>query len=117
MPKLSATDTAQQHLAERVRAVLGPDPRLTERYMFGSLAILLNGHILAGLRKDGSMMLSIGKEGNDAALQHSGVTQVVMRGRSMKGFVQVDADAAEADDALRFWLGTAERHVSTLPPK
>jgi len=117
MPKLAVTDTARQHLAERVRASLGPDPRLTEKHMFGSLAFLLNGHILAGVRKDGTMLLSVGKAGDAAALAHPGVTPMIMRERVMKGFVQLDTEAIESDDALQFWLSTAERHVSTLPPK
>ena len=50
------------HLAERIRMILGGDPRITEKTMFGGLTFLLNGHILVGCKKDGRILLSVGKE-------------------------------------------------------
>ena len=45
-----------------------------------------------------------------------GARPVVMRGRAMKGFFWVDADACDAR-ALRRWLALSEAYVGELPAK
>jgi hypothetical protein len=84
--------------------------------MFGGLSFLLNGHILIAARKDGSALLSVGKDHNDEALARPGTTQMIHGGRIMRGFIFVDPDALEDDDDLRDWVRTAERWVSVMPP-
>lgn len=107
----------QDHLIDRVRLIVDGDPRVREKKMFGGLSFLLNGHILIAARKDGSALLSVGKDHNDEALARPGTTQMVHNGRAMRGFVFVDADAIEDDDDLQAWITLAERWVSALPPK
>lgn len=104
------------YLAERIRDILGPDPRVTEKSMFGGLTFLLDGHILVGTKKDGRILLSVGKDNNEAALARPGATQMVHNSRAMTGFVWVEADAIEDDDALRDWVQTAYKWVSQMPP-
>jgi hypothetical protein len=106
-----------EHLADRVRLLLGDDPRIAEKTMFGGLTFLLNGHILVGCKKDGRILLSVGKENNDAALARPGATPMVHSEREMKGFVWVEADAIEDDDDLADWVRFAERAVAAMPPK
>jgi TfoX/Sxy family transcriptional regulator of competence genes len=103
------------YLAERIRDIVGPDPRVTEKSMFGGLTFLLDGHILVGTKKDGRILLSVGKDNNDAALARPGATQMVHNGRNMTGFVWVEADAIEDDDDLRDWVRTAYTWVSRMP--
>ena len=103
------------YLAERIRDILGPDPRVTEKNMFGGLTFLLNGKILVGTKKDGRILLSVGKDNNDAALARPGAAPMVHNNRSMTGFVWVEADAIEDDDDLRDWVLTAYNWVSQMP--
>lgn len=103
------------YLAERVREILGRDPRVTEKHMFGGLTFLLDGHILVGTKKDGRILLSVGRQNNDAALSRPGATPMVHNNRSMTGFVWVEADAIEDDDDLRDWVQTAYDWVANLP--
>ena len=52
---MKSPTTASQtmdHLADRVRTLLGHDPRITEKTMFGGLTFLLDGRILVGCKKD-----------------------------------------------------------------
>lgn len=114
---MKSTSTTMAHLAERVRACLDGDPRVTETTMFGGLTFLLNGHILVGCKKDGRILLSVGKEHNSEALARPGATQMEHGGKPMRGFIWIDADAIEDDDDLRRWIETAERWVAALPPK
>ena len=102
-------------LAERIRSLLGDDPRVTEKNMFGGLTFLLNGHILVGTKKDGRILLSVGKDNNEAALARPGATQMVHNNRNMTGFVWVEPDAIEDDDALADWVKAAYGWVSRMP--
>jgi TfoX/Sxy family transcriptional regulator of competence genes len=113
MPMTS--NTTMDHLAERIRDILGNDRRVTEKTMFGGLTFLLDGHILVGTKKDGRILLSVGRANNEAALARPGASAMVHNGRHMTGFVWVEADAIEDDDDLRDWVETAYRWVSQMP--
>jgi TfoX/Sxy family transcriptional regulator of competence genes len=109
--------SAQDHLIDRIRLLVEGDRRIQEKRMFGGLSFLLHGHILIAARKDGSALLSVGKEHNDEAMSRPGTTQMIHAGRVMRGFVFVEADALEDDDSLRDWVRTAERWVAAMPVK
>jgi TfoX/Sxy family transcriptional regulator of competence genes len=113
MPMTS--NSTMDHLAERIRDILGNDRRVTEKTMFGGLTFLLDGHILVGTKKDGRILLSVGKANNEAALARPGASAMVHNNRQMTGFVWVEADAIEDDDDLRDWVETAYRWVSQMP--
>lgn len=109
------SNETMDYLAERIRSIVGDDPRVTEKNMFGGLTFLLNGHILVGTKKDGRILLSVGKDNNEAALARPGATQMVHNNRNMTGFVWVEADAIEDDDDLADWVKTAYSWVSRMP--
>lgn len=113
MPRSTAE---MDELANRVRAIVGLDPRIVEKTMFGGLTFLLNGHILFGCRKDGSALLSVGKDNHDAALARPGTTAMEQQGRIMRGFIWVDPDALADDDELESWVIFARETVGKLPP-
>ncbi len=102
-------------LVDRIRMLVEGDPRISEKTMFGGLTFLLNGHILVGCKKDGRILLSVGKEHNDEALSRPGTSQMLHRERAMTGFIWVEPDAIEDDDELRDWVRTAERWVAQMP--
>jgi TfoX/Sxy family transcriptional regulator of competence genes len=117
---MKSSPTASQtmdHLADRVRTILGEDPRITEKNMFGGLTFLFNGHILVGCKKDGRILLSVGKAHNAEAMARPGATQMHHNGRDMIGFVWVEPDAIEDEDDLGDWVKLAERCVRQMPPK
>ncbi|MEO6014687.1 MAG: TfoX/Sxy family protein [Devosia sp.] len=111
-----AANETMMYLAERVRELVGHRPGITEKNMFGGLTFLLDGHILVGCKKDGRILLSVGKENNEAALARPGATAMEHNGRSMTGFVWVDADAIEDDDDLASWVAFAEKAAGRKPP-
>ena len=111
------SSTTMDHLVDRIRGLVDGDPRITEKTMFGGRTFLLNGHILVGARKDGRILLSVGKAHNDEALARPGATQMIHGEKIMRGFIWVDADAIEDDDALRDWVRIAERWVAQMPVK
>ena len=105
------------HLADRVRMLVGDDPRITEKFMFGGLTFLLNGHILVGCKKDGGILVSVGKDNHAAAKARPGTTEMVHNGRVMSGFFWVDGEAIDDDDALEDWLRFAAQAVAQRPEK
>jgi len=114
MPGMKSNET-MDYLIERVRTLLGDDPRVSEKTMFGGLTFLLDGHILVGCKKDGRVLLSVGKEHYAEALERPGAAPMVHGGRQMTGFVWVEPDAIEDDDDLNAWVAAAYRWVSQMP--
>jgi TfoX/Sxy family transcriptional regulator of competence genes len=111
----STSNETMAHLAERIRDILGDDRHVTEKNMFGGLTFLHDGHILVGCKKDGRILLSVGKENYAEALARPGASAMNHNGRQMTGFVWIDADVIEDDDDLRDWVKTAYRWVSQMP--
>jgi hypothetical protein len=102
-------------LAERVRTALAGEDGLTERKMFGGLAFMLHGNMACGIVKD-ELMLRLGPEGADRALDEPHVRQMDFTGRPMTGMVFVGAGGLD-DAGLTRWVGEATAYVRTLPPK
>lgn len=108
---------ASEYLADRIRMMLGEDPAVREQRMFGGTAFMLHGNMLVGPMKDGDLLVRVGKEGYDAALELPGAAPMTMTGRTMSGFVQVSGDVLEDDEALWAWIERARAFVLTLPAK
>ena len=104
-----------EELADRVRVVLADEPSLTERKMFGGLAFMIGGNMACGIVKD-ELMLRLGAEGADAALDEPHVREMDFTGRPMTGLVYVER--AGLDDAgVRRWVERASGFARALPPK
>ena len=103
-----------EDLADRVRAVLPSEP-VTERRMFGGLAFMLGDHMACGVVKD-ALMLRLGPEAADRALDQPHVRPMDFTGRPMKGMVFVDP-AGLHGDALRQWVDAAAGYARGLPAR
>ena len=104
-----------EDLADRVREVLPRGEAVTERQMFGGLAFMLSGHMFCGVVKD-TLMLRLGPEAADRALDRPHVRPMDFTGRPMKGMVFVDLEGLHGD-ALRQWVDAAADYACGLPPK
>lgn len=104
-------------LAERVRAIIGDDPNVSEKRMFGGICFMLNGNMLVCPMKSGSLLVRVGKENEAAAIALPGAAPMTMSGRRMGGFVEVTREALESEKALSGWIARATDFVATLPPK
>ena len=105
-----------EHLADRVRHALRDDGELTERKMFGGLAFLSRGHMVCGVVHE-ALMVRLGAEHADAALDQPHVRPMDFTGRPMRGMVFVDPPALTSAAALAAWVGEARAFVAKLPPK
>ncbi len=102
--------------AERIRAVLGDDPGIDERKMFGGIAFLLDGNMFVGIAKE-ALMVRVGPDAWDEALAHPHTREMDFTGRSMKGYVFVDDEGTAEEDDLRAWVERGLAFAGSLPPK
>lgn len=103
-------------LANRVRVVLSDEFGVTERKMFGGLAFMLRGNMCVGITQEG-LMVRVGKENHDDALAQPHTRPMDFTGKSMTGFVYVDAPGIESDDDLRAWVARGVAFAGSLPEK
>lgn len=104
-----------QQLAESVRSALAGKGTVREVKMFGGLGFMLNGNLVVAASKRG-LLARIGKDRQREALARAGARPMVMRGRTMDGYIYVDPPALTAR-AVQAWLRLAVAFVQTLPPK
>jgi hypothetical protein len=105
-----------QSLADRVRRALGGRRDVAEKKMFGGVGFLLGGNLLVCVWQT-SLIVRLGAEAYDAALREPHVREFDVTGRPMRGWVMVEPDGLDADDALAAWIDRAFTFVTTLPPK
>ena len=103
-------------LATRVREVLGDQPGVAEKKMFGGLAFLVGVNMACGVRGD-DLMVRVAADQAEAALEEPGARPFDMTGRPMKGWLLVAADGHAEDDDLRGWVDRGVAYAESLPPK
>jgi TfoX/Sxy family transcriptional regulator of competence genes len=105
----------EQELTATVRAVLAGTGNIREVRMFGGIGFMLNGNMVAAASRRG-LLLRVGKDRQAEALAQSGARPMVMRGRTMEGYVYADPPALNKP-AIENWLRLAVAYVQILPPK
>ena len=105
-----------ESLADRIRHVLSVKRGIVEKKMFGGVGFLLGGNICVGVWKT-SLIARLGPEQYDAALAQPHVREFDITGRAMRGWVLVEAEAIDDDQALRAWIDRSLKFVATLPAK
>lgn len=105
-----------ERLAGRLRTLLRKKRGLSEKKMFGGLGFLLKDHLCVGIWKQ-DLILRIGDDAYEMALQQPGVSEFDITGRATRGWVLVSAQVLQEDAALSEWVNLAVRFVSQLPPK
>lgn len=103
-------------LADRIRRHLAGAPGLTEKKMFGGLCFMVKGHMVCGPVRD-LLMVRVGPDAYDDALAQPDARPMTFTGRTMRGFVEIDAEALADDDVLAEWVDRGVAHALSLPPK
>lgn len=104
-------------LADRIRDLIGPDPELTEKKMFGGIAFLIRGHMAISASGQGGVLVHADPEQSDTLVAATGASIAVMRGREMPGWLRVDAVDLATDDDLSPWVEIGIAHARSRPPK
>jgi TfoX/Sxy family transcriptional regulator of competence genes len=105
-----------EKLDERITKIVKPWKKTGKRLMFGGVCYLIKGNMVAGVWKD-FLILRLGREGAEKALELPFARPFDVTGRAMKGWVMIEGPAVEKDADLEEWLLEAKEFVRTLPPK
>ncbi|HEY69811.1 MAG TPA: TfoX/Sxy family protein [Anaerolineae bacterium] len=103
-------------LAQRVHEVLSEEAGLVEKKMFGGVGFMLQGNMACGVHKD-MLIVRVGKEGHDAAMNKPYTLPFDITGRAMRGWVMVAPEGVEQDADLEAWVQQGVAFARSLPPK
>ena len=106
-----------EDLATRIRDLIGPDPELTEKKMFGGLAFLIRGHMAISASGQGGVLVHVDPGRSAALVATTRATTAVMQGREMPGWLRVSPEDLASDDDLSRWVDIGIEHARSLPPK
>ena len=104
-----------EDLANRIRELLVDERTITEKRMFGGLAFLSSGKMTVAASHDGGLLARIDPADADAALGRPHASPMEMRGRTMSGWIRVDADGVRTKPALAWWVRRSLAYVKQLP--
>jgi hypothetical protein len=106
-----------QELADRIRRLIGGDPDLTEKKMFGGLAFLIGGHMAVAASGHGGAMVRVDPQDSAGLIATTPASMVVMRGREMPGWLRVGSGDLDSDEELGAWVRRGTAYARSLPPK
>jgi TfoX/Sxy family transcriptional regulator of competence genes len=103
-------------LTQQVRELLAHIPDVEEKKMFGGIGFMVNGKLALGVgnHDDHIMMVRVGPDKYEAALQKKGAAPAIMRGRERKGYVFLLDEAVASPDDLEEWITLALDYNKTL---
>jgi len=105
-----------EKLADRIREVLGPREGVTEKKMFGGLAFLLDGKMFVGVSGD-ELLVRVGPERHQEALDRPNVRPMDFTGRPMKGYVFVEPAGCRTGKAIQSWVDWGAAVAEAAPEK
>ena len=103
-------------LAQRVRELLGEQPGFVEKKMFGGIGFILHGNMACGINQE-NLIVRVGPDQYEAALTRPNTRVFDITGRPMTGWVTVEPDGYESDEALTEWVRQGVDFARSLPPK
>ncbi len=106
-----------EELANRIREVVQGEQGLTEKRMFGGLAFLINGHMAVSASSKGGLLLRVDPAQTSSLVSEPLVRRFEMRGREMDGWLRVDPEVIDGDDALGRWVAHGVTYARSLAPK
>jgi hypothetical protein len=104
-------------LANRIRGLLGDEPKVTEKAMFGGLAFLVNGNMAVAASRTGGLLLRCDPAQTIALHKKPHAEPFVMRGKPMEGWLRVGPAGVKTDRALAPWVALSVAFARTLPAK
>jgi TfoX/Sxy family transcriptional regulator of competence genes len=106
-----------EDLARRIRELVGEERGLTEQRMFGGLAFLINGNMSVSASGQGGLLLRVDPDETDALLGKPHAHPFEMRGRTMQGWLRVDAEGLRTKRQLEQWVARGVAYARSLPSK
>ena len=106
-----------EELANRIREQVAGEPGLTEQKMFGGLAFLIGGNMAIAASGQGGLLVRADPEESDRLVAESDASLMEMRGKQMRGWLRVDAEAVQTKSELAKWVELGTGYARSLPAK
>lgn len=106
-----------EDLADRIRELIGDDPSVTEKKMFGGLAFLVGGNMAVAASGQGGALVRVDPAESDALVARTNARPMEMRGRAMQGWLRVDLEDLRTKRQLARWVTLGTTYARSLPPK
>jgi TfoX/Sxy family transcriptional regulator of competence genes len=106
-----------EDLADRIRELLGREPFLTEKKMFGGLAFLIGGNMAVAASGQGGLLVRVDPAQSDTLVATTNARPMEMRGRPMQGWLRVGPDAVGTKSELSTWVKLGATYARSLPAK
>jgi TfoX/Sxy family transcriptional regulator of competence genes len=104
-------------LADRIRVLLPSGVALTEQRMFGGLAFLVGGNMAIAASHEGGVLVRVDPDEGERLVATTSARPMEMRGRSMTGWLRVDADDFRTSPQLKRWVEVGVAYARSLPAK
>ena len=105
-----------EELAERIRALVGDAPDVTEKAMFGGLAFLIGGNMAVAASGQGGALVRCDPDESDELVATTAAEPMEMRGRSMAGWLRVPSEHLQGSELER-WVAVGTGYARSLPAK
>jgi len=106
-----------EELAERIRELVGDEPKLTEKKMFGGLSFLIGGNMAVAASGQGGLLVRVDPAESDTLVAKTDAVTMEMRGRQMQGWLRVDSDSVRTKRQLAAWVNRGVTYARSLPAK
>jgi TfoX/Sxy family transcriptional regulator of competence genes len=106
-----------EKLAARIRDLVAGEPDLTEKRMFGGLAFLIGGNMAVAASGQGGALVRVNPAQSDKLVATTSARLMEMRGRSMQGWLRVDAEDLRTKRQLAKWVELGIAYARSLPTK
>ena len=106
-----------EDLADRIRELVGSETDLTEQKMFGGLAFLIGGNMAVAASGQGGVLVRVDPADSDTLVATTNARLMEMRGRSMRGWLRVNAEHVRTKRQLAKWVELGTMYARTLPAK
>jgi TfoX N-terminal domain len=104
-------------LADRIRELLSGERGVAEKKMFGGLAFLLRGNMAVAASGQGGVLVRCDPNESNSLVAKTRARPMMMRGRSMDGWLRVGSDDVRTKRQLERWVRIGTTYARSLPPK
>jgi len=105
-----------ENLAARMRTIMEGTSGLTEKKMFGGIGFMIQGNMACGVIKE-DLIVRVGSEGYEEALNKPHVRVFDMTGRPMTSWITVLPGGTRDQADLQAWVLRGVDFAKSLPPK
>jgi TfoX/Sxy family transcriptional regulator of competence genes len=109
--------TYDEHLADRIRELVGGGPDVTEKKMFGGLAFLIGGNMAVAASGQGGALVRVDPAQSDALVATTNASLMEMGGRQMQGWLRVGPEDLRTRRQLAKWVELGTAYARSLPAK